>query len=163
MDEDGRLAQKFAAILPHLHERQRRLLLAAEAQALGSGGIARVARAAGVSRATVHKALREEASAVPADRARRVGGGRRKQRDRDPALPTALAALVSPDTRGDPLSPLRWTGTSTRQLAAALAAQGHPASEQLVRGLLHEAGYRVPANAQTREGSRHPDRDAQFR
>jgi hypothetical protein len=163
MDEDGRLAQKFAAILPHLSERQRRLLLAAEARALGYGGIARVARASGVSRATVQKAMREEASAVPADRARRVGGGRRKQRDRDPALPTALEALVSPDTRGDPMSPLRWTCKSTRQLAAALTQQGHPASEHLVRGLLHEAGYSLQANAKTREGSRHPDRDAQFR
>jgi len=163
MDEDGRLAQKFAAILPHLNERQRRLLLAAEARALGYGGISRVTRASGVSRATVQKAMREEASAGPADRARRVGGGRRKQRDRDPALPTALEALVSPETRGDPLSPLRWTCKSTRQLAAALAAQGHPASERLVRGLLHEAGYSVQANAKTREGSRHPDRDAQFR
>jgi hypothetical protein len=163
MDEDGRLARKFAAILPHLNERQRRLLLAAEARALGYGGIARVARASGVSRATVQKALREEAPAVPADRARRAGGGRRKQRDRDPALPAALEALVSPDTRGDPIAPLRWTCTSTRQLAAALTQQGHPASERLVRGLLHEAGYSLQANAKTREGSRHPDRDAQFR
>ncbi len=99
----------------------------------------------------------------PTDRIRRAGGGRKKTRDRDPSLPADLEALVNPDTRGDPMSPLRWTCKSTRQLAAALNQCGHHVSEHLVRDLLHEAGYSLQANAKTLEGSRHPDRDAQFR
>ncbi len=159
MSNDAFLAEKFAAILPHLNEKQRRLLLAAEARALGHGGISRVARASGVSRATIHKALHEQEAAVT-ERVRRAGGGRKKARD--PELLAALEALVSPQTRGDPMSPLRWTCKSTRQLAAALQQQGHQVSAHLVRDLLYEAGYSLQANAKTREGSRHPDRDAQF-
>ena len=137
MDDDQRLAQKLVAILPHLNEHQRRILLAAEARALGRGGITRVARAAGVSRATIHAALHEQA--VPgAVRVRRSGGGRKKTRDRDPTLVEDLEALVSPDTRGDPMSPLRWTCKSTRQLATALRQRGHQVSERIVRELLQE-------------------------
>ena len=161
MDDDQRLAQKLAAILPHLNEAQRRILLAAEAQALGRGGITRVARAAGVSRATIHAARHEQA--LPrATRVRRSGGGRKKTRDRDPTLVADLEALVSPDTRGDPMSPLRWTCKSTRQLARALQERGHQVSEGIVRELLHEAHYSLQANAKTREGHQHADRDAQF-
>jgi Rhodopirellula transposase DDE domain len=163
MDDDQRLAQKLAAILPHLNEQQRRVLLAAEARALGHGGITRVARAAGVTRATIHAALHEQVDAAPSTpRVRRRGGGRKATRDRDPTLVADLEALVSPDTRGDPMSPLRWTCKSTRQLATALQQRGHQVSERVVRTLLHEARYSLQANAKTREGSRHPDRDAQF-
>src|SRR3712207_3666556 len=99
MDEDQRLAQKLAAVLPHLNEQQRRVLLAAEARALGHGGITRVARAAGVSRALIHAALHEPAHPTPPlERVRRPGGGRKKTRDRDPTLVADLEALVSPDT-----------------------------------------------------------------
>jgi hypothetical protein len=164
MSDDILLEQKFAAILPHLNEKQRRLILAAEARSLGHGGISRVARASGMSRATIQQALQEvDRPGPPTDRIRRAGGGRKKTRDRDPSLPADLEALVNPDTRGDPMSPLRWTCKSTRQLAAALNQCGHHVSEHLVRDLLHEAGYSLQANAKTLEGSRHPDRDAQFR
>jgi hypothetical protein len=164
MDEDTLLAQKFAAILPHLNEKQRRLLLAAEARTLGHGGISRVARASGVSRATLHQAMDEQAQpGVPSVRVRRPGGGRKKTGDRDPTLLADLEALVDPDTRGDPMSPLRWTCKSTRQLAAALTQRGHHVSERIVRNLLHAAGYSLQANAKTREGRQHSDRDAQFR
>jgi len=162
MDEDAVLVQKYATLLPQLDERQRRLLLAAEARALGRGGISRVARAAGVSRPTIQRGLVELDQPAPAARVRRPGGGRR-QRERDPALLAALEALVEPDTRGDPLSPLRWTCKSTRQLAATLTQQGHTVSEWTVRQLLHEAAYSLQAPAKTREGASHPDRDAQFR
>ncbi|MDQ5853544.1 MAG: hypothetical protein M3380_16020, partial [Chloroflexota bacterium] len=119
MDDDQRLAQRLAAILPHLNEQQRRILLAADARALGYGGIIRVARAAGVSRSTIHTALQEQA--LPAsEHIRRSGGGCKKTRDRDFTLVADLEALVSPDTWGDPMSPLRWTRKRTRQLAAAL-------------------------------------------
>ncbi len=163
MDDDQRLAQKLAAILPHLNEKQRRVLLAAEARALGRGGITRVARAAGVTRATIHTALHEQTDPLStAERVRRSGGGRKKTRDRDPTLVADLEALVNPDTRGDPMSPLRWTCKSTRQLATALQQRGHQVSERLVRTLLHEAHYSLQANAKTREGRHHTDRDAQF-
>jgi hypothetical protein len=163
MDDDQCLAQRLAAILPHLNEKQRRILLAAEARALGYGGITRVARATGMSRDTIHTALQEHEQAVPgSERVRQRGGGRKKMRDRDPTLVADLEALVSPDTRGDPMSPLRWTCKSTRQLATALQQRGHQVSAHIVRDLLHEARYSLQANAKTREGRCHPDRDAQF-
>src|SRR6266567_4259149 len=164
MDIDAVLAEKLATILPRLNEKQRRLVLAAEARALGHGGIARVARAASVSRPTIQKGLRElvEPDAAP-ERVRQVGGGRKQLRDQDPTLVTDLEALVDPDTRGDPMSPLRWTCKSTRQLAQVLSDDGHAVSHETVAQLLHQLGYSLQANAKTREGKQHPDRDAQFR
>jgi hypothetical protein len=112
------LARTYALIWPHLDERQRRLLLAAGASELGRGGISRLARATGASRQTVHTGLAELDGRVPlTGRVRRPGGGRKRRRDTDPGLVSALEALVDPDTRGDPESPLRWTSKSTRQLA----------------------------------------------
>jgi len=120
------LAAKYGVILPHLDERQRRLVLGAEARALGYGGIRLVARAAGVGEATVSAGVKElEAGAEPLGRARRPGGGRKKAAEVDRGLVPALLALVEPDERGDPQSPLRWTVKSTRTLAAELTAQGH--------------------------------------
>lgn len=163
MDIDTALAEKFAAILPYLNERQRRLLVAAEARALGRGGITRVARAAGLSRPTVQAALRELDQPVQApQRVRRPGGGRKKAQEIDPALLTDLEALVEPTTRGDPMAPLRWTCKSTRQLVDALKQRGHRVSHQLVADLLRAAGYRLQAPVKTLEGVHHPDRDAQF-
>ena len=164
MNVDTILAEKLAAILPHLNEKQRRLLLAAEARALGHGGVSRVAHVSGVSRPTIQKALLELQEPVSAGgRIRRMGGGRKKTRERDPEILTELEALVDPDTRGDPMSPLRWTCKSTRQLARTLSGRGHPISHQGVAELLHEAGYSLQANAKTQEGTHHPDRDGQFR
>ena len=108
MENDPLLVQKLAAILPHLNEKQRRLLLATEARALGRGGISRVARASGVSRPTIQKAMDELDHPTPV-RMRHVGGGRKKSREHDPTLVGDLEAMVDPDTRGDPMSPLRWT------------------------------------------------------
>ncbi len=164
MDDDAVLTEKLAAILPRLNEHQRRLLLAAEARALGRGGVTRLARVSGVSRPTISKALHElEQPAIAPGRVRRVGGGRKKRADRDATLRAELEALVEPDARGDPMSPLRWTCKSTRQLADTLTERGHPISNRVVGELLREAGYSLQANVKTREGSQHPDRDAQFR
>ena len=161
---DQALAGKLATVLPHLNERQRRLLLAAEARALGYGGVSQVARAAGVSRQTIHTALHDlDRPGLDARRVRRPGGGRKAAPARDPALLAELEALVDPDTRGDPMSPLRWTCKSTRQLAAALAERGHRVSHQTVAALLRAADYRLQAPAKTLEGAQHPDREAQFR
>src|SRR6059058_4976951 len=158
------LAAKFAVIFPHLDERQRRLLMAAEARALGHGGIRLVARAAGVREATVSLGVDElEAGAEPLGRARRPGGGRKRAADADPGLVPALLALVEPQERGDPMSPLRWTTRSTRNLAGELARQGHKVSADTVGTLLREEGFSLQGNAKTIEGKRHPDRDAQFR
>src|SRR5713226_5056451 len=158
------LAAKFQVILPHLDERQRRLLMGAEARALGHGGIRLVAWAAGVRESTVSLGAGElEAGAEPLGRARRPGGGAKRARDKDPGLVPALLALVDPQERGDPQSPLRWTTKSTRNLAGELTRQGHKAGADTVGDLLREEGFSLQGNAKTIEGRRHPDRDAQFR
>ncbi len=160
----GMLAAKFEVIFPHLDERQRRLLMGAEARALGHGGLRLVARAAGVREATVSLGVDElDSGAEPLGRARRPGGGRKRAADLDPGLRPALLALVEPQERGDPMSPLRWTTMSTRTLAAELTRQGHKVSADTVGDLLREEGFSLQGNAKTVEGKRHPDRDAQFR
>ncbi|MFE4823021.1 ISAzo13 family transposase [Streptomyces sp. NPDC056704] len=158
------LAVKFAVLLPHLDERQRRLLMAAEARGLGHGGVRAVAQAAAVSETTVRKGVFElEAGEEPLGRVRRPGGGRKRVVDLNPGLRSALLALVEPDVRGDPMSPLRWTVKSTRTLAQELTRAGHRISADTVAGLLREEGFSLQANNKTIEGSQHPDRDAQFR
>jgi hypothetical protein len=158
------LVAKFEVILPHLDERQRRLLLGAEARALGHGGIRVVARAAGVREATVSLGVDElESGAQPLGRVRRPGGGRKRKADLDAGLRPALLALVEPDERGDPMSPLRWTTKSTRHLAAVLTAQGHQISADTVADLLRSEGFSLQGNTKALEGKQHPDRDGQFR
>ena len=159
------LAAKFQVIFPHLDERQRRLLLGAEARALGHGGIRLVARAAGVREATVSLGAGElEAGAEPLGRARRPGGGRKRAAALDPGLRTALLALVEPEERGDPMSPLRWTTKSTRKLAAELTRQGHrvsaPTPWVTCSGRKASACRATPRPLKVPQ---HPDRDAQFR
>src|SRR5512144_1232725 len=115
------LTAKFETIFPHLDERQRRLLMGAEARSLGHGGIRVVARAAGVREGTASRGVDElESGEVPLGRVRRAGGGRKRLVDLDPGLRPARLALVEPDMRGDPMSPLRWTTKSTRTLATEL-------------------------------------------
>jgi hypothetical protein len=158
------LAAKFAALLPHLDERQRRLALGAEARSLGHGGVKAVTEAAGVSAVTVSAGVAElEAGHEPLVRARRPGGGRKKLAVTDPGLKAALLALVEPSSRGDPESPLRWTTRSLRNLAAELGRAGHRASAPTVAGLLREEHFSLQGNARAAEGRQHPDRDAQFR
>jgi transposase len=164
MDSSDALEQKYALLFPHLTERQQHLMAAADAEQLGRGGVALVARLSGFSRPTIYKArgdLRREP--LPVERVRRPGAGRKKRVEQDRKLVHALEALIDPDTRGDPMSPLRWTCKSTRQLAQALSAKGHAVSHELVAQLLQQLGYSLQANAKTQEGKQHPDRDAQFR
>jgi len=157
------LAAVFDTVGAHLDERQRRLLLGAGAQVLGHGGIGAVARAAGAREGRVARGLREleSAEALPG-RVRGPGGGRKRAADRDPGLRPALLALVEPEERGDPVSPLRWTTKPTRALAAALTRQGHRVSADTVGALLREEDFSLQATAKTIQGRQHPDRDAQF-
>ncbi|WP_344409228.1 ISAzo13 family transposase, partial [Actinomadura nitritigenes] len=160
------LAARFAVLLPHLNERQRRLALATEARLLGHGGVRLVARVAGVSETTVRKGVFELESGVdplPEGRVRRTGGGRLRAEAVDPRLLPALMALVEPDERGDPESPLRWTTKSLRHLAAELTRQGHRVAAPTVGRLLKQNGFSLQGTAKVLEGDQHPDRDAQFR
>jgi transposase len=158
------LAGKFRVLFPHLDERQRRLLMGAEARALGYGGIKAVARAAGVAENTVARGVSDlDAGGQPLGRTRRPGGGRKRLAELNPQLRGALLALVEPDERGDPMSPLRWTTKSTRRLAEELGRQGHRIGADTVADLLRAEGFSLQAPTKTIEGKRHPDRDAQFR
>ena len=161
---EASLTAKFQTLFPHLDERQRRLLLGAEARVLGHGEIKLVARAAGVREGTVSRGVSElDAGEAPLGRARQAGGGRRRLVDLDPGLRPALLALVEPDERGDPMSPLRWTTRSTRSIADELTRQGHRIGADTVADLLREEGFSLQGNAKTIEGRQHPDRDGQFR
>src|SRR5215207_3540073 len=164
VEAEHSLAAKFELLFPHLDERQRRLLAGVEARALGHGGVRVVAKAAGMREGTVSRGVAElESGEEPLGRARRPGGGRKKAADVDAGLRPALMAMVEPDVRGDPMSPLRWTTRSTRTLAAELTRAGHPVSADTVGDLLREEGFSLQGNAKTIEGNQHPDRDAQFR
>ncbi len=157
------LRAKFEAVLPHLDERQQRLVMAGEARSLGHGGIAAVAVATGASRSRIALGVTElEAGEAPLGRARRAGGGRKSLTQTDPGLVDALLALVEPTRRGDPESPLCWTTSSTRKLADELTAAGHKVGSDTVARLLREQGFSLQANSKTLEGADHPDRDAQF-
>jgi len=159
------LSRKFEALSRVLDERTRRLVAAAEAAAIGFGGVTRVAKASGLSRGTVIRGIAElETAPKPArgQRIRRKGAGRKRTVDYDATLKRDLEALVEPVTRGDPETPLRWTCKSVRQLAAELQRMGHQTSHRMVADLLHQMDYSLQANQKTLEGTSHPDRDAQF-
>jgi Rhodopirellula transposase DDE domain len=162
-EDEALLRAKFDAVLPHLDERATRLVLAGEARSLGHGGIAAVARAAGVSRTRVQDGVAElESGRAPLGRIRRAGAGRPAATAKDPGLVAALLALVEPTRRGDPESALCWTTLSTARLADALTRAGHQVSPDTVAKLLKAEGFSLQANAKTIEGNQHLDRDAQF-
>jgi transposase len=162
VDADG-LEAFFQSLLPHLDERQRRLVAGLGARLLGRGGIAAVAKATSMSRSTLQKATGEvDAGLEVSARIRAPGAGRPKAVDAQPGLLLALDELVEPESRGDPMCPLRWTTKSTRTLADELGRQGYKVSHVTVGELLHEMGYSLQANAKENEGRQHEDRDAQF-
>ncbi len=162
---EAAVRRRFFRVRRLLNERQRRLWAAAEAEALGYGGVSMVARATGISRRAIHVGLKELRAGVgvPArERVRRPGAGRKSLTASQHGLKAALDALVEPTSRGDPQSSLRWTCRSVRRLAADLQRQGFRIGRQKVADLLHESGYSLQANRKTREGADHPDRNAQF-
>lgn len=158
------LEKRYAQLGPHLNERQWRLVAAADAQLLGRGGISLVSAASGLSRTTIHKALQElQGDPTPEERVREGGGGRKRIKEQQPAVLKELEQLVSPTTRGDPMSPLRWTCKSTSNLAAELRRKGYAISARTVARLLQkDLDYSLQANRKTKEGESHPDRHAQF-
>ena len=158
------LREFFGTVLPHLNEKQRRVVAGAMVLALGRGGQARVAEASGLSTSTVNSATQQVRTGVePSGRQRTAGGGDKPAVDKQPGLLEALDELVHPSTRGTPMSALRWTLKSTYELARDLQAKGFKVSAELVRRLLHQMGYSLQAPAKQNEGTSHPDRDGQFR
>ena len=164
MSTEDIIREKYQMLAPELNERTLRLFAAAEAKYLGRGGISLVARAIEVSRDRISRGLQdlEAEKKLERDRIRRPGGGRKKQVEKDPTLRKDLEQLISPYTRGDPESPLRWTCKSVRKLAAELNRKGHQVSHTSVASLLRDMNYSLQANRKTTEGKQHPDRDAQF-
>jgi len=158
------ITARYEALKPVLDERARRLLAAAESQVVGRGGISAVAQATGISRPVIRQGLAElkNPDSLPPGRIRRKGGGRKKAVDKDNSLTSDLQNLLESTTRGDPESPLRWTCKSVRQLTGELTRMKHRVSHQVVADLLHALGYSLQANSKTKEGTDHPDRNAQF-
>lgn len=158
------IREKYTALAQDLDERARRRWAAAEARSLGWGGIAAVAEATGLSDRTVRNGIKEldDPNAAPANRERREGAGRWKREHEQPELINRLESLVEGGTRGDPMSPLRWTCKSTRVLAKELQHEGFQVSSTKVGQLLRSQGYSLQANRKTVEGKQHPDRNAQF-
>jgi transposase len=155
---------KYKVLSAQLDERSLRLCAAADAKMFGYGGVSFVAEAAGLSRTTLYRGAAESATGEPSDRGRirKPGGGRKLKAEIDETLLQDLDRLLDPVTRGDPMSPLRWTCKSTPKLATELKAKGHEVSQATVWRMLEELGYSMQSNRKTREGGRHPDRNGQF-
>ena len=165
----AQLREKFEVLSAELDERSLRLWAAAEARALGWGGVTRVCEATGLTRPTIHRGLKEfiaQRKLPPhkrgADRVRAAGGGRKRLIERFPGLVKDLESIVGPATRGDPMSPLRWTSKSTRNLVEELNTRGYSVSDRTIAQLLREMGYSLQSNRKVAEGKQHPDRNAQF-
>ena len=164
MADELAIGERFRLLVGELDERGLRLWAAAEASSLGRGGTAAVARATGIAEATIRRGRVGLASGFSPGlgRGRRGGAGRKRLTENDSTLLRDLGRLVERESRGDPERPLRWTAKSLRTLAGELQAQGDQVSARSVAPLLRQLGFSLQANVKTREGARHPDRDAQF-
>ena len=157
------IQQRWDDLRDTLDERGRRLFAAAEVRAIGYGGLAVVAEVTGIARSTINRGEEDlDAGSFPKERVRRKGGGRRALRDTDPALVGELRGIVEPATLGDPMRPLTWVSKSLHKLAAELKALGHSISHETVRSELVKLGFSRQGNRKADEGSKHPDRNAQF-
>jgi len=165
MDRYDDIRVRYTLLAPTLDERGRRMLAATEAKVLGYGGVSALARITGLPRNSIAAGIADlDAGAkLPPGRVRKPGGGRKRKRERLFSLVEAVEALIEPDARGDPESPLRWTIKSLRQIATALQESGYDVSRRIVGDILHDLGYSLQGNRKTLEGRDHPDRDAQFR
>jgi len=165
MDRYDDIRVRYSLLAPTLDERGRRMLVATEAKVLGYGGVSALARITGLPRNSIAAGIADldTGAKLPPGRVRKPGGGRKRKRERLFSLVEAVEALIEPDARGDPESPLRWTIKSLRQIAAALQESGYDVSRRIVGDILHDLGYSLQGNRKTLEGRDHPDRDAQFR
>jgi len=164
MNNEDKIREKYQLLAPELNERTLRLFAAAEAKVIGRGGISLVSRSIEVTRDRISRGIKdlETKERLEPGRVRRKGGGRKRVTDSDLTLKDDLEELISPYTRGDPESPLRWTCKSIRKLASELIKKGHQTSHRMVAELLREMNYSLQGNRKTIEGKQHPDRDAQF-
>ena len=163
LDLEAVLVDKYAAVSAVLDERGRRVWAASESRVIGYGGDALVSSATGLARQTIRDGRRELEHGIKITRrVRRAGAGRPGIQTREPGVKAALERLVDPLTRGDPMSPLRWTCKSRAKLAASLSKTGWTVSSTTVGRLLHELGYSLQSVRKRREGAAHPDRNAQF-
>jgi transposase len=158
------IRRRFDALDPVLDEQARRRFAAAEARVFGRGGVTLVSKVTGIARSTINRGITEieENRSAGEGRVRRPGGGRRANTQEDPTLLDDLQSLLEASTRGDPMSPLLWTSNSLDKLCAALKGMQHDVCPNVVAKLLRKLGYSLQSNRKTREGGKHPDRDAQF-
>ncbi len=162
IDKDA-IRQRWETIGSKLDERGRRLFAACEVRSAGWGGLTKVSRITGLARSTINRGEDDlDAEPLPRGQVRRAGGGRRAVSENDPGLVPALKRLVDPATLGDPMRPLIWVSKSMEKLAAALTEMGHPISADTVRKELVKLGFSRQSNRKAEEGSKHPDRNAQF-
>ena len=161
---------KLSVVLPELNERQRRILVAAEALELGYGGISALSEMTGISRNTIQRGIEDlklerkrRKKNTPFSRVRKGGGGRKKLSEKIPNIKSVIEDLVEQDVRGDPETPLRWTCKSVRNISDLLKKDGYEVSRQGVARILHELEFSLQGNRKTKEGKDHPDRDSQFR
>src|SRR5437763_14229665 len=163
MIEENAIRCRWEAFGSKLDERGRRLFAAIEVRTAGRGGLATVSKITGLARSTINRGEDDlDAEALPKGQVRRAGGGRRSVCDNDPGLVPALERLVEPATLGDPMRPLIWVSKSMEKLAATLTEMGHPISADTVRTALVKLGFSRQSNRKADEGSKHPDRTAQF-
>jgi len=164
MDIDDIVKAIYASLSPHLNERQRRLLVAITANSYGRGGVTHLSQLTGMSRSTINIGRKElvEGDIFSTDKIRREGAGRKSIQESDPTLESDLNSLIEPTSRGDPMSPLRWSCLSTRTLAKSLEEMGHTVSHATVAMVLDSMGYSLQGAKKTVEGHSHEDRDAQF-
>ena len=165
MDTNIIIKQRIDTMLPYLNEKQTRLYLANEALSHGWGGITLISNLSGKSTKTIQlgiKELKKEIPAVPENRIRREGAGRKPEKDKQNGLEKAILDIVEAHTVGDPMRVIMWTGKSVRNIQKELAKQGFTASYELIRQILQQNNYSLQSNRRTQEGGNHPDRDAQF-
>ena len=167
MQTDHLIQKKYKKILPYLNEKQTRIVLAADAESMGRGGLSRVSRLSGISRVTLNIGIKELTSKPTTElntneRIRKEGGGRKKETDKNKNIEKVISEIVNPHTLGDPMKPLLWTNKSLRNISEAAKNEGCIISHKLVGVILKNAGYSLQGNRKTDEGSNHVDRDAQF-
>lgn len=158
----NKLTEKLLSILPSLNEKQKRLMLGAEAISIGYGAIKLLTDITGMSKNTIARGIREMQEDIDVSRTRCNGGGRKQLIIKDPSIKDCIEIIIEPDIRGDPETPLRWTSKSIRKISDYLKSKGYSVSKQSVARILHGMEFSLQGNFKSIEGKDHPDRDAQF-